>query len=361
MKDRDQKHNALRYCVSKRWYPQLEVDVHSLQGVARKAVLMTDLDVFASIPDDFGGYRKAVFDCKTLSRESPINRSMWLRGVLDRLKAEHGFCILRKASIEADHRLVADQIGVFLLAEDEFDIFAAATSPQYGDALGHTANIDNWEQLFAVANHFPALEPALVYLRSTYWMQDDPGAACRKTVAALHEVRNEFDPEKSGHVAMVADFCSIFARSLAVFSARLFRAYLHPKHQERLEEAAKVMLYGGRDAYEHRNHLYRLLKEKAGVETGNVDLALPDWAAYIKLLRQLLDAPVAVAQSPLIIRELGFACLLDSNDLSFAKQLCQESPQAGRFAVLIVSYLLKSAKLPREFSEKITNKLISLL
>src|SRR3569623_694352 len=131
LKDRNQKKKDLQYCVSKRWFTQMEVDVHPPHAVGKRAVLMTDLDVLASVPDDFSGFRQVVIDCKTLSRESPVNRSLWLRGVLDRMNADYGICILRKASIEADHKLVAYRLGVVLLAEVEFDISASAKSPLY--------------------------------------------------------------------------------------------------------------------------------------------------------------------------------------------------------------------------------------
>ena len=98
MKDRDQKAKALAYSVSKRWFPQLEVDVQAPHAVARKTALITDLDVFAAVPDDFVGFRHVVFDCKTLARESPVNRTLWLRGVLDRRFLREG-CGYKKAGI----------------------------------------------------------------------------------------------------------------------------------------------------------------------------------------------------------------------------------------------------------------------
>lgn len=339
----------------------MEVDVHPPHAVGKKAVLMTDLDVLASIPDDFSGFRQVVIDCKTHSKESPVNRSFWLRGVLDRMNADYGICILKKTSIEADHKLVATRLGVVLLAEDEFDIYASAMSPLYLSTSAHTANIDAWEQFIAIKDKYPVLDSTIQFWRSRYWMQTEAGETCRKTVASLHEIRAELDPAKPEHLALVADIAALFGRTTALLAAYLFRAYLHPKNQHDLEEAVKVLLYGGRDAYEHRNQLYRLLKEKSGTETGNEDLALPEWGRFVQLIRQLLDAPAEASRAPLILREIGFARLLGSGDLGFAKTLCKESPQAGRFAVLILSYLLKSAKLPADFATQLETTLLSLL
>ncbi len=361
MKDRDQKAKALAYSVSKRWFPQLEVDVQAPNAVARRAALITDLDVFAAVPDDFAGFRHVVFDCKTLARESPVNRTLWLRGVLDRTNSDYGFCILKKNAVEVDHKLVATRLNVVLLAEDEFDIYANATSRNYRLQNGHCANIEAWDRMFAIKDRSPSLASALQFSRSAYWVQSEAGEACRKTVAALHEIRAELDPAKNTHLAVATDFAALFARTMAMLSSYLFRAYLHPKRQVDLEDAVKCLLYGGRDAYEHRNQLYRLLKEKNGVEIEPHDLALPEWPRFVQLVRQLLDDPVAASNAPLILREVAFAQLLETDDLEFAKILCRESPQAGRFAVLIADYLFKSTRLPPDFSRQVDSRLIGLL
>jgi hypothetical protein len=63
MKDRDQKQKALTFSVAYRWFPQVEVDVEPGTALSEKSSLVTDLDVFSSIPDQFKGFRTVVFDC----------------------------------------------------------------------------------------------------------------------------------------------------------------------------------------------------------------------------------------------------------------------------------------------------------
>ena len=360
MKDKDQKLQALKYCIAKRWLPQLEVDVQTTQSLGRRAATVTDLDVYASIPDDFVGYRTVVFDCKTLSRESPVNRSLWLRGVLDRMGADHGFCVLKKNAMEVDHRLAATKLSVILLAEDEFEIYAKATSNKYGEAPAHSATEIGWEKYFAIKERSPTLLPYLNFLRSTYWMQADAGETCRKVVGSMHEAKSELDPMKPEHIAVAVEYAVLLARTLAQIVSFIFRSHLHPRQQHDLEEAVRMLLYGGRDAYEHRNELYRLLKERTGSVSG-VSLALPAWDAFIKLVRQLLDAPIELAKAPLILREISFAELVGSTDLQFCRTLCQESPQAGRFSLLIVDYLFKAVRLPPQFLEKVQASLLPQL
>ena len=192
-------------------------------------------------------------------------------------------------------------------------------------------------------------------------MIDDPAEACRKTLATIHEIRAELDPAKNDHIALAFDLASLFSRALAVMCAYIFNTYLHPKQQAELEEAVRVMLYGGREAYEHRNQLYRMLKESKGSEIGDSDLTLPEWKPFIQLVRQVLDAPIEAAHTPLILREVAFKYLATSEDNKYAKELCARSPQAGRFAVLSVGYLFKAAKLPSEFLDKAESTLLPLL
>jgi hypothetical protein len=322
---------------------------------------MTDLDVLASVPDDFVGFRNVVFDCKTGNKESPINRALWLRGVLDRMNGEQGFCVLRKSMIELDHKLVTTRLGVILLAEDEFDLYARLTSKGYDDDLGHMARIENWEALYGLKDRYPRLADALDFCRSDYWMIDDAAEACRKTLAVAHEARTELDPARNEHLALALDFAGLFMRAMTMVVTYLFKAYLHPQRQSDLDEAVKVLLYGGREAYEHRNQLYKLLRERKGVEIQNGDLSLPDWDKFIRLVRQLLDSPLDVAKSALILREVGFSYLANSADREFAKRICRGSPQAGRFSLLAVDYLLTAARLPKEFIETCESSLLPLL
>lgn len=348
MKDRDQKQKALRLAVGSRWLPQLEVDVTPHRSVASKAPLVTDLDVYASIPDPFFGYRTAVFDCKTKARESPVNRCLWLAGVLDRLQADQGFCILKKNAIEIDHRNMASRLRIVLLNEIEFDTYASATCHNYSSVCAKVADLDLWEWLFAIPKRYRQLESAIQFLRSTYWMIDDASEACRKTLVTLRATRPELDPDKPEHVAVFFEFCALFSRSLAVVVNRLFKAYLHPANQHDLSEPLLMMLYGGRDAYDHRNSLFKLAKNQSP-DAPIPDLALPEWDRFVQLVRQLLDSPLDVQHAPLILREVGFGLLSEDKSYPFVKELCSESPQGGKFALLIPSYLCRASQLPPEF------------
>jgi hypothetical protein len=77
----------------------------------------------------------------------------------------------------------------------------------------------------------------------------------------------------------------------------------------------------------------------------------------------MLDAPVAAGHAPLLTREIGWAALdagTGSSDgvTGFARTLAAASPQGARFAVMVLDYLCKAARLPREFNQVLGGRLL---
>lgn len=423
MQDRAQKADALRYSVAKRWFPQLELDVSTYITIAKTPTNITDIDVYASVPDDFVGFRTIIFDCKTRKGESPISRAMWQVGLMERLNADRGVCILRVPKIEPDHRYTAAQLRVTLLAESEFDAYAAATSADYSSPLGAIAEIDRWDHFFGIGARFRRLEPAIKFSRSGYWMSETEAEACTRTIFLASKLRPELDPEKPEHLAIVADLAALLMHALARIVINIFGAYLQPGNQADLSRALLYYLYGGKSSYDHLNRVKRMLVESArltdsrttvaaavtaGIQTvtqatlqkhipiadpkvrdggddeapdgahvrrsrgvagqasdsGAKDLRLPEWDRFVELVRQLLDAPLQVGHAPLILREIAWAALDAGTGKSdgitaFARTLAASSPQGARFAVLALGYLLRAARLPREFNDVITGRLLA--
>jgi hypothetical protein len=360
LQDRPQKKKALRYTVSKNWFPQLELNVSTYLTIGRESLNITDVDVFASIPDDFIGYRNFLIDCKTGPNESPIGRALWQIGLMERLRADRGMCILRKERIETDHRYTAAQLRITLLSENEFDEYARATSPRYDKPLGILADIDAWELFFSIPSRFKRLAPAINFSKSGYWMANDEAEACRKTLLLVRELRPELDPEKREHVAIVGDIAALFMHSLAIIVSKIFSGYLQPKRREDLSEALLLLLYGGRDSYEQRNRLKKMFAEHRGIETGGKDLSLPEWDRFVQLVRQALDAPFEVNKAPLILREIAWEYLTKSTEREFGQYLATLSPQGARFSVLGLDYICKASKLPPEFSQILGDELLSI-
>jgi len=124
MKDRDQKAKALKFIVANRWFPQIEIDLEHRESLTAKSPLITDIDVLAEIPDLFSGFQSIIFDCKTKAKESPVNRALWLSGLLKKINGKHGYCIMKKKNVYLDHRLFAEDVGVTILTQEDFQLYA---------------------------------------------------------------------------------------------------------------------------------------------------------------------------------------------------------------------------------------------
>lgn len=357
-KDRGQKAEALRYVVSKRWYPQLELDVSTYVTVQRSPVNITDVDVFASIPGELGSYSNVLIDCKTRRGESPINRALWQRGLMERIHADRGICILRRKGIETDHRYTAARLGVTLLTEDEFHSFAKATSPAFDRPTGVVGEIEAWERFFQIGVHNPIFENIGAFSRSGFWMAESEIDACTRSLWEVSRLSQELDPVRHDHLAIVADAASWFMHALARIVNTIFAGYLLPKTSNELSSVLLLLLYGGREAYRARNRMKKMLAASRGETAEETpDLSLPEWERFVQLVRQSLDAPYEITRSPLILRETAFVLLVDGSP-DFIRVLSSESPQAARLAVLGTDYLCRATRLPPEFSTTIATRIL---
>lgn len=363
LKDRRQKAEALRYSVSKRWFPQLEVVVNPTVATSSRDYNLTDIDLLANVPGPFGSYQLVLFDCKTGSRNPPSARALWLRGLMDQVGASHGICILApKKDIEADHRLHASQLSVTLLAEHEFGLYATATDGALGTNGSHAAQLEKWEALHSLPSRFPKLAKIPKFLSTDYWSSPSEAAACRAAIAIALEVRSELDPSKRTHLALFGDILALFLHAVARLAGRTFRAYLQPASRDDLARALLYLIYGGRDTYELFNGLRKLVHggKEAATEQGR-DLTLPNWDEFVEFSRALLDAPLQALHAPLLAREVAFSFLDDADpDHTFARRLASEHPQAAKFALLGARYLAKAARLPTEFSREYSSTLLAI-
>lgn len=347
-KDRTQKSKALKFSVANRWFPQYEVDVHSPTSIQENKSNITDIDVLASVPDYFRGFRDVIFDCKTGRRESAINRSLWLSGLMNKLGASEGYCILKKDKINQDYRLYAESLNVVLLTEIDFDIYSSSMVADNSGTYSNASNIDLWEEYFEKTKNFTNLAPSLAFARSSYWMIEDAATACRKVIAELISIRPEMNPENKYHVCLFFHLASLLARSLAKVTNQIFKSYLHPESKSELVTALLHLLYGGKESYDHRNELFKLAKEQAG-QSLDV-LTLPNWGKFVDLSRQCLDRPRSIQKTPLSLIEVGLGNLKETPDWTFLNILSSEDPHSSKFAMILVGYLQNAAKLPPEFA-----------
>jgi hypothetical protein len=360
LKDRQQKAAALDYVVSRRWFPQVELDVSTYLSTREASLSITDVDVFASAPDEFLGYRGYVIDCKTKKNESPINRALWVHGLMRRLDAAHGMSILKARSIETDHRYSASKLGVQLIAEHELPALVAATAPPPPHSASAVADIALWDSFYSIPTRFRSLAPAIRFSKSRYWMATDPTEACRHTIATARQLSAEFDPAKAEHAAVVTDLVALFTHALGGMVSKIFTGYLQPKKKEELAEALMILFYGGRDSYEQRNRVKKLLTSLHQPSATDEALTIPEADAFVDLVRQCLDAPLELLRAPLLLREAAWAALVGKAPTPLMSEIASRHKHAVRLAVFASDYLRKAAQYPPEFSKTLADRLLTL-
>jgi hypothetical protein len=365
IKDRDQKEAALQFCLSRDWFPQVEVDVYPARQVSRRASAQTDVDVLALIPADLGGYVRHIFDCKTKARESPINRVLWMHGLMKQLGVQTGTCVLKKESIEIDHRLTAFDLGISLVGESEFPEWAGGLGGSKiasTEVFSFAEKFEYWEDLLTADRRNPKLSDAVLFLRSGFWQVKDDAEAARKCIFLLKSIRGEIDPSKPEQIALTVYLAALFSSAAASLAHRLFSMFVLPKDQNVYEEALRVSLYGGRDAYEQRSALYRLLVKARGHEDPEA-LGVPGWEHFSKLIRQMMEAPIEATYSAHILQEASFAILGSHRKISSprALKISSTKKRSAQYALNLSSYLFRATKLPAEIEETVSELLLELI
>lgn len=364
-KDRDQKEAALQFCLSRDWFPQVEVDVYPSRQVSIRASAQTDIDVFALIPASFGGFSRHVFDCKTKAKESPINRVFWMHGLMKQLGAQTGTCILKKETIEIDHRLTAFDLGISLVGESEFPEWSAglggAKTPT-AEYYSYAEKFDYWEDLLTADRRNPNLANAVLFIRSGFWQVKDEAEAARKCIFLLKSIRGEIDPNKPEQVALTVYLAALFSTAVASLAHRLFSIFVLPKSQAVYEEALRVSLYGGRDAYEQRSALYRLLVQARGHEDPEA-LGVPGWETFSKIVRQMMEGPIEATYSAHILQETSFAILGSHTKVSStrSRRIATTRRRSAQYSLNLSSYLFRATKLPAEIEDSVSALLLDLI
>ena len=359
LKDRAQKALALKLSVSKRWLPQLEIEIEAETRLAKSKHMLTDIDVLAVAPNTIAGSSRLIFDCKSGARESAIGRAFWLYGVMKKSSTEHGFIILNeKVKITHDHRISASDFGVSLVHESELEDLAqcmGGTTKVKGTLIG---DIDIWDKFLTIGGKYPATKEYLDFSRSRFWMVKDAGERCRKTVAKLRSIKTELDPSKAEHLAIFGDALCLFLLTLSDMASRLYLILVRPSSKEEFSDSLLALLYGG---YENLEAAQKIRRITAG-ENGAVDSIsiFPEIEKFEQMIREILQAPSQVHMASLLAREMAFTALTASGVSELQKQLATEAPYATKYVLLASEYLAMATRLPNEFKEYYSQNSLNL-
>jgi len=347
LKDRAQKAQALKLCVSKSWLPQLEVNIEPAQRLEKTKFLLTDLDVLAIARNPIGELTKIVFDCKSGLRESPIGRTFWLKGVMEKVRANHGFILLNdRINISRDHRASATELSVTLLRESEIGSLAQGLGARVMPTDVPIADIDTWEQFFCIDQKYAALSDFTLFARSSYWTLKDPGEQCRKCVGKLRSIGTELDPVKPEHMAIFGEALALFILAIANLTNRLFLVLIRPTTEEEFTTTLLALLYGGYDNLDVAQKIRRLT---AGVAPADQIDIFPEMRSFEHLIREMLEAPFQALEAAIAARDSCLSALVGEPCSSLFKEMVGANQYAAKFIVLAAGYLQKAARLPIEF------------
>jgi len=131
--------SLIKYFISKDYYPHMEVNILSKQRISKERKLVTDVDVVGLYSNASGQMEMILGDCKTLSGQSPIARTLWLKGLMSYTGANSGMIILSKA-IEKEHQLTASDLSIQLLSDNDFKVYAQHTAGTNTSVLSSLAS-----------------------------------------------------------------------------------------------------------------------------------------------------------------------------------------------------------------------------
>jgi len=359
MNDAVLKELLFKHYWAQGYFAQTEVDIHFQEGVDGTNKFITDVDVYALRPHPDLCYERILGDCRTLKAMSPVNRALWVRGLMDLIGAKTG-CVLLSSNtrIERDHKLAANQLGVTLLNQNEFKVYdRSIVYPDGSEKV--VVSTKDLAVLKSLPSRFPKLERVTSYLYRDAWREDGPHKLIRHTLAALRSTYGEFDPAKPEHVALFCDSAAIFGIGLAECAGRIFQQYLQPDDKGTLSESLRVLVWGGKETYNYYQKYHKkLLQIRAGVEVDEQDsLELPEWNGFVQLIRNILEYPAAAFTVPLLLRRMASDTL---NKAAILEDATSKDLVALKLAMLTLSYLVKASIIPREFEQTLVDQLVAV-
>lgn len=349
IKDRLLKIKVIEYYLRRYWYPQMEVNVLSKNRFSEVPKLITDVDVLGLYPEVTGNLKLILGDCKTLKGQSPITRSLWMKGLMDYFNAEKAIIILTK-NIEKEHQLTSNYLNVHLLSDSDFEIYAKATSDTIIDLNSALAVDTHWDEFFEIEKKFPSLVSLCAFSRTMFWNEPQNTNRLRKAIGLLKSLKGELNPGNTYHLSLVLNHFSLIAISLNEIILQIFNRYAAPKSKEELDNDLKVIIYGGISNYDFLNEVRKRFAATAG-GVGDKDLALPEWELFLEFIRATFESPIAFNLIPLFLKETAFQFLSTSTPYDYKETIASKNPYIKVYSYRLSDYLCKACQLPPEFIE----------
>ena len=355
-KDRSQKDLLCRHFGAQGWYVQPEVPVFHQGGVHEQQKPITDIDVLALRPGLDLRWDLVLGDCKTLRGQSPVNRSIWLRGLMEHFSASSGIIVLRHGRpIEPDHMLFAASLGISLVEESEFKFYdQAALYP--GGSADYRISVRELTEIRELPERYPRLESLCEYIYQLAWNEKNRLELLRRVIGEAQSVAREIDPSRPEHLALTLDTVGVFTIGLAECVGTIFSQYLRPETLEQLDDALKMLIWGGRSQYLFVAKLRHDLMVAKGKELGSSGaLALPAWDRFLQLVRSMLEYPKLAFSVPQLLQR---AAIEAYHEQPFLSHTTYSDLLLLKYSMLAATYFCRAANLPLQTGTLLEDKFI---
>jgi hypothetical protein len=353
VKDAGQKELLYRHFRARGWYALIEVPVYNRGGESGNKYQITDIDVFALRPSPDLRWEAVIGDCKTKKGESPANRVLWARALMDQFGATSGIVLLRrdpKKAIEPDHKLFAQKLGIALIEEPDFEVYDRAMLYPSGSATTSESAAALQSIRMGTCERFPKLSPLYDYIKERAWNEPDHFMLLRNSIGHGLKVRSEIDPGRDDHLAFVLEAAGVFAVALATCVGIVFHQYLQTNQRQALDGALKTIMWGGREQYDYISGIWAKLVEAKGGAEEHRDVSLPAWNTFLQLVRSHTDAPHFSFQIPQLLR---VAALDIMGSRPFLASLGSPDPMLLKLGMLTASYYIEACRLPLDAKTRV--------
>lgn len=354
-KDRFQKELAIRFCLSRRMIPFIEVITNSSSDLSDSSEVLTDLDVAGVELSGSGSLRWSLFDCKSSGKLSGINRAFWARGVIDFVGYDQGYVLLKNRPVN-NHRLSALKIDIDLHSEKSFRELGKTFSEDFANDKFYQSSIDRWEKVFDAYDKYTWSKNTFNLARNTVPVSKLPWNAFRRVLAELRACSGEYDPSKIEHTAIYWDLLASVMVLWAFLNHDIRRFYDPDMNKEEFEKILRYYFWGGRENYE----IMQKMRELSGNKSGQGDL--PVWSKLVNYASITVSAPDCVLECAHICRELSIRCACSPKE-EFDKEIENRFKSNNRLRQFISgmnNYLTEAGSLPMDMAKEADKLLFSL-
>lgn len=357
-KDNLQKERALRFAVATNQVAFLEVDIFTPVDLSEAPKKITDIDVLAVRFESSGKLSRTVFDCKSVGGPT-IARALWLSGLLGYTGCDQGFMLIGKDA-ERAHRLAARKLNVNVYSPTSFEDFAKAINPAFRIFPSYVAEIENWHSRNDHWKKNPALSSIDEIIRNEIPLSRDAARTLRKVISQIRPLKGELNPKKDPHYALFVEIVFAVAFLIEQIVKDLRNIIDLADDEKTFKSTLKYYIWGGPEGVRTLQRMYEVLSNaRDDVEQ---ESELISWNDLVQLIRQLLEAPDAVAEVVITLRELGLRVLAKQDDDADNYLGARLTGARNRqFLKRLALYTVKVLRLPEDFLEKIEQNVDELV